>query len=118
MKSVNAILNTVVVTFDTASAVIKDSGVVLTQTAGGLANLATAGNVASQKLLEEQAADLENARAEMKYRVAEHATEIALKLSESQQRLKEAMKSNPEIAKLLPQTLAFLGITENSATTK
>lgn len=118
MKSVNSILNTVVVSFDAASAVIKDSATVLTNSASALANLAQVGNVASKKLLREQEQDLESWELEAKQRVAEHGLEAALKLSDTQLRIQEAVKNNPALSKLLPQTLSYLGITDNTATTK
>ena len=118
MKSVNSILNTVVVTFDTASSVIKDSGTVLTQTASGLANLAQAGNVASQKLLKEQERDLRAWEIESQERCAEHLLDAATKLAVTKKRIKEAMSNDPELASLLQESLEYLGITENPATTK
>ena len=118
MKSVNSVMNTIVVTFDTATEVIRDSGVILTNSASALANLAQVGNVASKKLLREQEQDLESWELEAKQRVAEHGLEAALKLSDTQLRIQEAVKNNPALSKLLPQTLEYLGITDNTATTK
>lgn len=112
MKSINSVLNTVVVTFDAASDVIKSSGAVLTNTASDLADLVQAGKVASEKLLQEQQADMRNWETDMKQRCAEHALDAALKLSETKLKIKNAVKNNPELSSILQETLAYLELTD------
>lgn len=118
MKSVNSVMNTIVVTFDTATKVIGDTGVILTNSASALANIAQVGNVASQKLLKEQEQDMRSWEIESKQRCAEHALEAATKLAVTKKRIKEAVSNDPELEKLLQESLEFLGITDNTATTK
>ena len=102
---------------NTAGVEIKSSSSVLINTVSALANLAQAGNVASQKLLEEQQRNLEAWRAESKQRAAEHAIAAYRALDESKKRLQEAMKANPELAKLLPETLKYLEISDPNTDT-
>lgn len=118
MKSVNSILNTVVVTFDTATKVIGDTGVILTNTASGLANLAQVGNVASLKLLKEQEQDMRSWEIESQQRCAEHALEAATKLAVTKKRIKDAVSNDPELASLLQESLEYLGISDKPATAK